>query len=117
MRIVITFSTLRNIDNYLNELFDKYNSIIIRRNRAERTLILITEDVINGYSVSSHIDGIKADVAIGINARNIVSRSNIENPVWEEEDLYKYLDSIVELMNEHSKITNAIASALIPRSK
>lgn len=100
MRIVITMYTIKSIDEYLDELYDKYSCVILRRNRSERTLTLVTGDIINGYSASSRRDGIRADVAIGLDAKYLSCRSNMEKPVWEQEDLHKYLDSIVEVIEE-----------------
>lgn len=96
MRIVITMHSVKGIDRLLNDIYEKYARIITLRSQPERKLALITGDVIAGYPIAMS-DGVSADVAIGIEAEYISCASNQEKPVWEYEDLYKYLDGIMEL--------------------
>ena len=93
MRIIITMHKLYHIKKCMEELYDRYHDITRKYNRLNNTIIFVNGDVIKGYSADSRKDGARADVALGVDAEYITCRSEVVEPVWNIEKLYKYLDN------------------------
>src|SRR5665648_1246214 len=94
MVIVITMHKLSYTKECMDELYDRYHNRVRKFNRLANTITFANGDIIKGYSVDSRRDGLRADVAIGVGAEYLTCRSNILEPVWDEEKLYKYLDEV-----------------------
>ena len=79
----------------IKHIVEEYKSKIKSVKNNRREIILINGDVLKFISTDSRLqDGIRADVAIGPNARLLTLRSNQEKRVWGIEDLYNHIESI-----------------------
>jgi len=94
MIIALTMHRDRYLKGCMDDLLDKYHNIVIGRNRLNNIIRIANGDVVRGFTSSSRMDGIRVDIAIGIDSDRISRHSKIEDPVWDFEKLYKYLDGI-----------------------
>ena len=94
MKIAITMYTLQDIREYMRILLESHRGIITKYNRGCKEITLVNGDMIKGYTINQQRDGVRSDVAIGIDAQVLTVGSKIEGPVWNLEKLSKYLSNI-----------------------
>lgn len=94
MEIVIIFEGMDFVRRYMWELFETYQDKVAKYYRIQNKMMLINGDIIKGYSVNSRLDGLKADAVVGIDDKYITCRSKLDNPIWTQEDLEKYIGGV-----------------------
>jgi len=97
MKIVVQVQFLRDVDILINDICRNHNNKIQDVRKLNREIKLINGCVIKFVSTQSQIDGLNADVAIGVDtehAEQITCRSNQKKRIWNFTDLDNYLKNI-----------------------
>lgn len=91
MRIIITMYKLSYVEGVMEDICKKYPDAVRKYRRMGNTIEFVNGDILKGYSVNSQMNGVRADVAIGLNAEYFTCGSKEDNPVWDMGQLYKYI--------------------------
>lgn len=97
MKIVVQVQILKDADILISNIHKDYTNKIQDVKKFNREIKLINGCVIKFVSIKSQIDGMNADVAIGLyeeQANQITCRSNQNKRIWDFTDLDNYLKSI-----------------------
>ena len=94
MYIIVEIDSVKELNRFMNDIYEKYRDKIRTMGRCRKTIVLINGACIKIIPTSRDVDGYRADVAIGPNARLLTLRSNQEKRVWGIEDLYNHIESI-----------------------
>lgn len=97
MIIVITMDRQQYLKGYMKEINKTFSNIIDQYKWLDNIIKLVNGDIIKGYSYASRRDGLRADVAIGIDAEYLTCNSKIVNPIWSDKKLNEYLANIAKL--------------------